>query len=236
MEQVCHNWSLGGTCKQIDPTGLRWGATVAAPQWTSEDLQWTESGSSFEFRVGNELVAAWLNGTSACRSSSFAPRVRSALDILQKLVQEEGWHLRSMQSDWVQWLPRERNCLADHLANKCLDSGKSFAVQCQLPDPRVSSLIMTSDGATRQSTQSSSASWAVLAIIGGQVKLVAAGAIRFLAQVTSTDAEMTGFELGLGALLKISRGYINVVPHEAEFIVDVSELLETIHPWLAVAP
>ena len=53
---------------------------------------------------------------------------------------------------------------------------------------------------------------------------------------TSTDAEIPGFELGLGALLKISGGYVNVVPHEVEFIVDISGLLETIHPWIAVTP
>lgn len=235
VEQVCHNWSLGGIRRQPGPTGPRCGATAAVPQWRSEDLQWSEAGSSFEFRVDNELVSSWLNGTAAGRKSSFVPRISGALDILQKLVQEEGWHLRSLQSDWVQWVPRERNCLADHLANKCLDSGRSFAVQRLLPDPKETNFIITSDGATRQSTQSSSASWAVLAIIDGNIKLVAAGAIKFVTQVTSTDAEMTGLELGLAALLKISRGYVNVVPHDAEFIADASELLKTIHPWLAVA-
>ena len=75
----------------------------------------------------------------------------------------------------------------------------------------------------------SSASWAVLSIAGGQCDLVAAGAVCIDHFASSLDAELVGLELALGALLKISRGYADVVPHIAQLTLDESEFQEVNH-------
>ena len=52
--------------------------------------------------------------------------------------------------------------------------------------------------------------------------------------VTSLDAELTGLQLAVGALLKYSRGYTNLVPPGTSLIMHASELLESNGHWVAV--
>ena len=130
-------------------------------------------------------------------------------------------------------LPRERNVIADALANKCIDTGCSFAVQGELPEPGTANLVMVSDGACRGSIRKCSASWAVLAFTSTQISFVAGGAVLFPEVVTSLDAELTGLELAIGALLKYSRGYTNLVPHGTNLIMHASELLTSSGHWVA---
>ena len=62
-------------------------------------------------------------------------------------------------------------------------------------------------------TSKAAASWAILAMSSQNIDLVAAGAMTLPDVASSLDAELTGFELGLAALLKLSRGYVDVIPH-----------------------
>ena len=64
---------------------------------------------------------------------------------------------------------------------------------------------------------------------------MSAGAFKFPHEVSSLEAEMTGFELALAALLKLSRGYVNIVPHEAEESLRASEFLSSIDHLLSFA-
>ena len=52
--------------------------------------------------------------------------------------------------------------------------------------------------------------------------------------VTSLDAELTGLELAVGALLKYSRGYTSLVPHGTNLTMHASELPESNGHWVAV--
>ena len=93
---------------------------------------------------------------------------------------------------------------------------------------------MVSDGARRGSDCSCAASWAILAFTDDSISLVAGGAIKFPADVSSLNAELTGLELAIGALLKYNRGYLNLAPHSADIILDASELLKSNGQWLAL--
>ena len=64
--------------------------------------------------------------------------------------------------------------------------------------------------------------------------MIAGGAVKIPPDVSSLDAEFTGFELAFGALLKYSRGYVDMVPHGVEAVLDASELLSSNGHWLAV--
>ena len=198
------------------------------PQLLPDDTLWQMDSHSFEMRVDNQTLAHWVSGGACCEAVDFQPRLATVLDILCSLVRHEGWHLRWQWSDWVVWQPREKNILADMLANLCLDRQQSLAVRC-CPPPAHANFITVSDGASRASSQKSSASWAVLSIAGGQCDLVAAGAVCIDHFASSLDAELVGLELALGALLKISRGYADVVPHIAQLTLDESEFQEVNH-------
>ena len=58
---------------------------------------------------------------------------------------------------------------------------------------------------------------------------MAAGAVMFDKYVSSLEAELAGLELAIGALLKISRGYADVVPHHADTDLNAIEFLESHH-------
>ena len=83
--------------------------------------------------MDNALVASWLNGAASTKIASYVDRVATAVDMLQSLVRFAGWSLRWPHSDWVSWIPRERNVIADALANMCLDKGHNLAVRGELP-------------------------------------------------------------------------------------------------------
>ncbi len=127
------------------------------------------------------------------------------------------------------WYPRERNVFADMLANLCLDRRQSFAVRCQTPLHADVNYVTVSDGASRASTQSSSASWGLFAVTADHFHLVAAGAAMCNGFVSSMDAELVALELATGALLKLSRGYRDVVPHATDTTLSESEFLESYH-------
>ena len=152
------------------------------------------------------------------------------------MVECGGWALRQPWSDWVVWIPRERNVLADTLANICLDRQQSFAIRAMSAIPSSGNFVTVSDGAARSSTQSSSAAWALLAFDHGKASLVAAGAVLFERYASSLDAELMGLELALGSLLKLSRGYSDLVPHSTQTILDASEFHEAHHHlWTIVS-
>ena len=94
---------------------------------------------------------------------------------------------------------------------------------------------MVSDGAAPSSTRASSASWAVLAFQPQEISLVAAGALLFDDFANSLDAEMLGFELALAALLNLSRGRVDLVPHKVDVSFELAEFL-TINGHLLKLP
>ena len=64
--------------------------------------------------------------------------------------------------------------------------------------------------------------------------MIAGGAMKIPLEVSSLDAELTGLELAVAALFKYSRGYVDLVPHGVDAVLDASELLNSNGHWLAV--
>ena len=147
--------------------------SIQVPQWVPQDLVWQSGRRCFEMRVDNAPLASWMSGLACCATEAFHSRISAILDVLRDLVQFEGWCLRQPWSDWVVWYPRERNVLADLLANRCLDLGQSLAVRSSMPLPVNANYVTVSDGASRASTKSSSAAWALLAFSPDHINLSA---------------------------------------------------------------
>ena len=104
-------------------------ASVRLPQWEPEDFTWQRPGRSFEIRVDNRLVASWVVGSANCHSDLFRKRVDTAINTLYGCLVVNGWALRHECSDWARWVPRERNVIADELANLALDYGQNLALE-----------------------------------------------------------------------------------------------------------
>ena len=117
----------------------------------------------------------------------------------------------------------------------CLDRGSNLGLHGRIPCLEQSGCYVLSDGAARASTQSSSAAWAIVSFDGASLVLVAAGAMLFEEHVSSQTAETVAMELGLAALLKLSRGYSNIIPHEVQTIIDVFEFVAS-NPTLLCMP
>ena len=226
VQKLCTLWHLQSPPTEVQMQKPTSAAHLSLPQWMQKDLEWHRSSGSFELRVDNALLAQWMSGMATVNTGTYQARVYAALDILRSMVQHQGLCPRHPWSDWVVWVPRERNMLADKLANMCLDMGRSFAMQSMIP-PTSANFITVSDGASRGSTKISAASWALLAADRNKINLVAAGAIYLDSYATSLEAELVGLELAIGALLKASRGYESIVPHSTESRLNAVEFLET---------
>jgi len=59
--------------------------------------------------------------------------------------------------------------------------------------------------------------------------LFAAGAVMFSSFASSVDSELAPLELATGALLKLSRGYGDVVPHDTDLTWREPDFLQTYH-------
>jgi len=230
--QVCSMWRLKATSKEMPVDHQPCKVSMVVPQWIPADLLWQVDRRCFECRVDNQLLCHWLCGKAVCDTGQYRARVATCVDILQGMVRHEGWRLRWQWSDWVLWQPRERNVLADLLANLALDMRQSIAVRCQSPQHLTANYVTVSDGASRSSTRLSSAAWALLAVEAEKIHLIAAGAVMFDNYVSSLDAEMVGLELAIGAILKFSRGYDDVVPHDTQTNLNASEFQQSYnHLW-----
>ena len=56
--------------------------------------------------------------------------------------------------------------------------------------------------------------------------VVSVGAAMLAEYTDSATAEFSGVELALGALLKLSRGYADIAPHDAQIIIQAKEIGE----------
>ena len=141
----------------------------------------------------------------------------------RNLVRCHGCTLRCSHGSWIQWIPRERNLLADSLANLALDRNSSFAVKCPALLHR-NNCIMMSDGAVRGSGQASAA-WAILETRGAKsFSLVAAGAKLLTGSVSSLEAEAQALHLAVQAYTRFVCGYVIICPHMYDSLIQQEEL------------
>ena len=230
VARLCEEWKLHKPpgAEQCGPTlaGRRAKAPVKIPQWDVADLEWDRQEKSFEFRVDNQLLASWMVGTATCMVQEYQPKLAYLMRTLLHIVTCQGWCLRHTRADWVRWIPREKNVLADALANAALYKGMNIGVEGDKQNG--GNFIMVSDGAARSSTGKASAAWAILAFNSCDIQLISGGAILLLGKATALQAEMTGLELAAAAFLLIPQGRTNTFPHEVSLYIKQSEFLRDI--------
>lgn len=225
VRTMCDHWCLPLPSQKVASVGPHTGgASICIPQWHSADFKWDADGMCFEFRVDNRLLADWVNGQARCDERRFQPRVRQMQTCLCSLVRDHGRQLRSACSNWIRWVGREMNVVADALANEAIDR-RSNVLVTGTRQVSQASYVMVSDGAARRSSNSSSASWAVLMLRDAPVELVSAGAIFLPNLVSAIEAEVLGLELSIAAFLNVSLGWTPIAPHQAECVLDSFELL-----------
>eukprot|EP00973_Karenia_brevis_P070793 9840002-Karenia_brevis.AAC.1 len=188
-------------------------------------MEWQRKARCFECRVDNAVLASWLNGTAVCCTSNSSPRVATLQATFLSMIESDGWDLRHPWANWVEWVPRERNILADALANYALDGHLSFAVYGDMPGQGCN-FVAVSDGASRSGTGVSSASWAILAFVEQDIVLVAAGAKLFDAWACSQEAETVGLEMAVTALRQVGKGFVDMIPHKTDAVITANEFMQ----------
>ena len=161
-----------------------------------------------------------LDGSPICTA------VTAIIESLGRLVCRHGWRLRGRTANWVKWVPRERNQIADAFANHALDAGCAVAYAAavlNLEDAWADYVIM-SDGAYRAGTRRASAAWVILKFEQGMYTLVLGGAMLRNDCHDSMDAELRGLELATRAFMNFIRGSAEVIPHHVDRTLEQHEL------------
>ena len=150
------------------------------------------------------------------------------LKLLLHIVCGQGWSLRHAWADWAHWIPRERNVLADALANAALDQDSNLGIQPEGQNGNFNpcNFVMVSDGAARASSGTTSAAWAILAFTPSTIHLVAGGALLLKGGTTALQAEATALELALAGFLVLRQGSTNLIPHEMNRRIEAAGLLK----------
>ena len=200
-------------------------AVLSVPTWTDDDFNWEKLGESFECRVDNAALAQWTSGTATFDTEAGQWRSTQVFEHLRALVRTQSWNFRYRVSSWVVWVPRERNRLADHLANLALDRKTSYTVGgLSSVDSKSHNFVTLSDEAARGSSATAAAAWAIIAMRGLDVSIVAAGALLLQEGTSSLMAESRALELALMALLRLSRDHVAICPHSYSVVIPISEL------------
>ena len=146
-----------------------------------------------------------MSGRAAIAAPA-STHIRDMLENLHKLYQGHGWHLRFSTNSWVQWAPRERNQIADRLANYALDKGMAYVYT--LPQPSVglhnANYLVMSDGAFRASSGDASGAWAIFRMLDDGALLVAAGASPLRNCPDSMMAEIEALRMGIDSYIKLA--------------------------------
>ena len=131
-------------------------------------------------------------------------------------------------SSWVRWIPRERNRIADRLANIALDRGADCAYMGHIGTNAQNCIIM-SDGAYRASSRQAAAAWTILQISESDAALVLAGAQVLHECTNSMQAETCALDTAIRAMLNLSAGAVPVVPHGYSATLQQSDILSNLH-------
>ena len=126
-------------------------------------------------------------------------------------------------------MQRERNALADALANRAMDHGLSLAWQGNLEAIRQEggNVVLTADGGYRSAGPKAAAGWAFFLVKSGVARLLACGALLMdESHCDSFLAELQGLEIAAGALSRFANLGVcgDIVPHWADVWMDSFEM------------
>jgi len=96
----------------------------------------------------------------------------------------------------------------------------------QFESNRLGNVVMVSNGAARMSTeQAAAAAWAMFSVTS-HITVVAAGGRLLQPDCDSMSAETTALEIAIAAVLKLSRGYEDLVPHHVDTFIEAEQYLQ----------
>lgn len=195
---------------------------IDLPLFLDADYEWEKVSRSFEFRVDCKILADWLSGVAGFAYHDIGKQLTPIYSNLHSLLRNKSMFLRWSWASWVSWVPRERNVLADHIANLALDRRASLMV----PGSRIFSaddcnFIIMSDGAVRKRSGAASASWAILAMSGIEVSFVGGGAQILSHGTQSLEAELKGLQLALHAFQRLVDDRAIICPHQYDITFEL---------------
>ena len=201
-------------------------AALRLPLFTQTDHSWQHPQGCFECRVDCKVVHDWVNGFSAVSSEYFQNSVDTTCEILLRVFVQLRRTLRSPCASWVQWIPRERNRMADLLCNIAMDGRGSFRWQ-RKSGPATGNIVCMSDGGARVNG-AAAAGWVIIEFSPAPA-IIALGA-QVLHQATSLQAECEALHLGVQCMAAIMEGHKAIMAAECNDVVQMCEsfLVETL--------
>ena len=149
----------------------------------------------------SELVISWLNGTVALRDRTYAARVGSIMRSIHCAWRQNALVPRTPSDNWFRHVYRELNTEADRLANLALDSASSQSWRSGNSTQRPLAVRGAFDGAHRNDAEVSCGWWLQATWDGGTWHMVAWGSLGLREGVTTVDAELSGAEQLVKALV-----------------------------------
>ena len=220
VEKVCTLWVKPKPHLPGPGKSCTLASSIMTPMWLTHAVDWARPDHCFEFRVDNKPLADWLSGQARCST----PKARARLNIISERIAEwlsgGPWMTRAIHYDWIRWVPRCSNAVADALANFSMDCQCSIGWQSDAWSTlrRTSdkfNVVVLTDGGARIDT--ASAGW-VIFLWRPTHKLpllVACGGI-LLEAVSSDVAELTALEIGVEAFAQLTLRRECLIPHEAQ--------------------
>ena len=147
------------------------------------------------FRVPDRQLDAsivWMCGQYTCTDPTTFKGLGNLSHDVVEVITSQSWRCRTLADDWIRWVPRSCNPVADRLANIGMDIGwQTFR---RYDDGNI---VVTTDGGYRPCTKQASAGWAVfLCMDEHQIqRLIACGAI-VLSELGRDSSELSALELG----------------------------------------
>ena len=204
-------------------------ATISLPMEIVRDVGWQSATQCFEFQCDNLTLASWMCGDFICKDAGTLARLSKLSTMVAGCIGFCGWQCRHIADNWIRWVPRASNTLADKLANMSIGTKGNIGWQSDRYPACMGNVVVTTDGGYRPSSGASSAGWAVFVCrYESSCPLLIACGGALLEEDSSDKAELAALELGFTCFLNfVGRSDIlNPLPYNALTETQLSVLAE----------
>jgi hypothetical protein len=214
INTLCRNWGLPTIASKKEPAAIcmeppekkakQYGFDgVPSSHWeqaSEETYDWHRKSCSFAFIVDCKGLQSLVCGHSSLQGDGLKPIFERTLTNLVNLY-DRGWTPAVPWDDPVAWQRREKNKIADYLANLTMEHKNTWSREAAWPFPGYSleevNVLAHSDGGTRHG-QCSAAAWVVelgLFLEGRWIyKVLSMGGTFFQTPISSFSAELRALE------------------------------------------
>ena len=192
---------LGETLSK--PRSLHFLEDTPAPKLPKWCYEFQPGRQRVLFLADNSTMTDLINGKASLTDDRYRePFVRMVRNL--KFLYTRQWWPRKDWSDYVRWVPRRHNSVADHLANIALDTAESFTwfdVNLQTPSKRGHErIIVASDGGFRGFRAGSSFGWCAWRVVHDDeqsLEMLGFGYKYWTCGSSAFEAEVLGLEHAL---------------------------------------